>query len=107
MNSEHNLAIERLFSARKYALILAAALIFISLIAGRNVIATYTLLALTGAFVIATFATWFYVYRISQALHGTGYAIGHLAISVVLTPVFLIGLILMPLLVRGDAERLA
>ncbi len=107
MNTEQSLPVARMFAVRKYAIIFAAALIVLSLIAGRNALAAYTILALTGGFVIATIATWFYIFRISRSLHGTGYAVGHLAISVVLTPVFLTGLILMPLLIRGDAERLA
>ena len=109
MNSEqaYDLAVGRLFSARKCALVLAVALTLLSMIAGRSAFAAYTVLVLVIVFVTFILLTWLYIYRITQSLHGTGYALGHLAISVMLTPIFLLGIILVPLLVRGDVQRLS
>ena len=70
MNSEqaYDLAVGRLFSARKCALVLAVALTLLSMIAGRSAFAVLVLVIVFVSFILLT---WFYIYRITQSLHGT------------------------------------
>ncbi len=56
-------------------------------------------------FVAATVGCWFYLFLAGRRHAGVIYALFHLLSSIVLTPVFLFGIILMPVLVRGDVER--
>lgn len=105
-DQSYDLLFERLFAARKWAVGLGAVIFLAVLIAGGNMLALCVLGVFANAFLISACVTWFYIFRIMQSLHGTGYAFGHVVISVLLTPVFLTGLILVPLLVRGDVERL-
>ena len=58
-------------------------------------------------FSLGSIACWYYMFRAVTHLHGPISAVGHVLVSVILTPVALTGIILIPLLVRGDAERLS
>ena len=99
--------LESLFRTRKWALLSAVLCVFNLLLPIRFWVANYVLIASLVVFSVASMLSWFYMFRIVRTLHGVGYALAHVAISVLLTPVFLFGLILVPLLVQGDAERLA
>ena len=103
----HDLAVKQLFSAREWAMISGAVLMLLVTVARRNTLAqSVALILLLCVFLISTLATWYYIFRITRSLHSTGYALGHAALAIALTPIFLLGVILVPLLVRGDAERL-
>lgn len=47
----------------------------------------------------------YYIYRAGAQERGLGYAIGHLLLCAALSGVFLLGVILIPLLVRSDIEK--
>lgn len=47
-----------------------------------------------------------YLFRLANKVHGVGYAALHVVLTVILTPFFLIGPLLIPLLVSGDVRRL-
>ena len=49
---------------------------------------------------------WIAMHGIVCRLHGRSYAFWHVFASVILTPAFLTGIILVPLVVAGDAKRL-
>ena len=63
---------------------------------------------LTFLFILAgTLVTCYYVFKVGIRLVGPKYAVGHFLICLVLANLLLIGIILIPLLVRADVERLA
>ncbi len=49
---------------------------------------------------------WIKMFKLVNAMHGPIYATWHVLASVVLTPALLGGIILIPLVVRGDVNRL-
>ena len=50
---------------------------------------------------------WYFVFRAAAWNHNVWIGFGHAIITACLTPCLLIGLVLIPILIRGDAERLA
>ena len=70
-------------------------------------VADYMFAIAATVFCLASIVCWYYMFRAVTRIHGPVYAVGHVMISVVLTPVVLTGIILIPLLVRGDAKRLS
>lgn len=48
----------------------------------------------------------FWMYRLTKQLHGTLNATLHVIVTILLTPILVIGPLLVPLLVQGDARRL-
>lgn len=75
----------------------------------RFVSSSVMLLMITSVLVsvAATVGCWFYLFLAGRRHAGLVYAFFHLLSSIVLTPVFWFGVILMPVLVRGDVERAA
>lgn len=72
---------------------------------GELLLANALFCALFGI-VASSLATWYYVFRVGFREKGAGYAVGHLVLCIVLTPMLLIGTMLVPLMVRCDIERL-
>lgn len=60
-----------------------------------------------GASAFALTAFWYILFRASARNSSILFGIGHVLASIFLTPCLLIGVILVPVLIRGDAERLA
>jgi hypothetical protein len=54
---------------------------------------------------LGSLVTWYYVFRVGLRGPGLGYALGHLLLCVVLTCVMLLGIMVVPLLLRYDTER--
>lgn len=102
MNAQQTLdgSIEQLFRARKWALLSFVPVLLSLVFAGRIPLAGYALAISATVFCIASIASWFFIFRVVRPLHGTGYAIGHVVISILLTPALLTRLILIPLLAR-------
>ena len=97
--------IARMFQARKWALVDIPLVFFASLV--DLTVADYMFAIAATVFCLASIVCWYYMFRAVTRIHGPVYAVGHVMISVILTPVVLTGIILIPLLVRGDAERLS
>ncbi len=62
--------------------------------------------ALTS-FLLLALCCWFFLFLAARHHAGLGYALSHLLAAVFLTPVLLTGIVLIPILVRGDIERAA
>jgi len=54
---------------------------------------------------IVSLIVWYHLFLCSRDGGGYGYAIGHLALSVLLTPLLYIGVLLVPLLVESDLAK--
>ena len=52
-------------------------------------------------------AFWYFVFRAATWNHNVWVGIGHAVLSACLTPCLLVGVFMIPILIRGDAERLA
>jgi|GEM_PF-6231994 len=50
---------------------------------------------------------WYFVFRAATWNHNAWVGLGHVVLSAFLTPCLLVGVFLVPVLIRGDAERLA
>lgn len=98
--------IARMFQARKWALV-DIPLVFFASLAGHLTVADYVFAIAATVFCLASIVCWYYMFRAVTRIHGPVYALGHVTVSVILTPVALTGIILIPLLVRGDAKRLS
>ena len=59
------------------------------------------------SFTASILTCWYFLFRSAHRNAGTAHAIGHLLLSVILTPIVLLGVILIPILIRGDANRIA
>jgi len=59
-----------------------------------------------GLLLIAMIPLAISMFQLVRRLHGLVYAIVHVVLLYILTPMFLTGVILIPLLVHGDAIRL-
>jgi hypothetical protein len=111
MNQEQGLGglslIEYLFRARMWALItVVPAMCSLGYIDGSEQ-DLFAFVVISTLLWIPSIVTWYLIFQIVRALHGTKHAIGHVIVSILLTPVLLMGLILIPLLVRGDVVRAA
>ncbi len=62
-------------------------------------------LALAAVLVAALVSTWYYLFRVGLRHAGLGYALGHLVLSVVLTPLLFLGVVIIPALVRSDLAK--
>jgi hypothetical protein len=101
--------LEEMFLARRISLLALAAIMTVALIAAFPV---FFLLVAVSIFLIvliaSTVAVCFYVYRISRQEVSLKYAIGHVLLCGALTllTAFIAGVILVPVLIRSDVERL-
>lgn len=65
----------------------------------------YQLASTAGLSALCVF--WYFVFRAASWNHNHFIGFGHAIISAGLTPCLLVGLFVIPILIRGDAERLA
>ena len=65
----------------------------------------YQLASTAGISALCVF--WYFVFRAASWNHNPFIGLGHAIISAGLTPCLLVGLFVIPLLIRGDAQRLA
>ncbi len=109
--------VERMFRFRRYAL--NAGLVCLGWIVGLGFAVGASFLTDRGeTFGIVVLAcvvlvvqlwsvvTWYYVFRVGLREVGWKYAIGHFLLCIPLTYLVLIGIMLVPLLVEADVERL-
>ena len=96
-----------MFRCRRFAFQSLAVIFVLVILGADSLLAQIIIWGATTAFVISVLACWYFVFRAGQRNGGVGYAMGHLFVTVILTPIVLLGVILMPLLIRGDAERMA
>jgi len=99
--------LEKMFLARQIGLLASAAILAVAL----AVAFPFVLFVALGVFFIvliaSSVAVCYYVYRVGRQEAGLKYALGHLLLCIALTPVaFVVGILLVPLLIRSDVERL-
>jgi len=80
-----------------------AALIVLGLVGGQSLLAYFFAFLVLG---VLTLAVWGFLFLAARSGAVLGYAYRHLALCVLLTPVFLIGVFAIPFLVRADLLRL-
>jgi hypothetical protein len=69
---------------------------------------TWPVLALclvAGTLLLAACSAWYFMFRAAFAQVGRGYAVRHLILAIVLTPLLLAGVFAIPLLVRSDLAK--
>ena len=54
---------------------------------------------------LLTLFVWYELFRCSLVLGGAGYAVAHLGLAIALTPLFYLGVIVVPLLVESDVTK--
>lgn len=114
-----------LFGCRKYALVAFAMMILSGPVAESAIRAVWSLRSAVPAsvlhgvsscaallvflsslvFAASTLGCWSFLFMTGQRHAGVNYALGHLLLSILLTPILLVGIVVVPLQVRGDVER--
>lgn len=105
---DENPFIRPLFALRKLALVAVGVVMFFeSTRAWMSPLPELIYSTAYGASAFALTAFWYILFRASARNSSTLFGIGHVLASILLTPCLLVGVILVPVLIRGDAERLA
>lgn len=111
-----DLLLERMFRARRLVLQAGAASVFLLTVLWlkeskpflpQDVEAVFTVM-FQAALLVAlggSLFTCYYLFLVSLREAGPKYALGHVLVCLALTPVALLGAILLPLLVHNDIER--
>jgi len=104
--------ISRAFRWQKFALIVFAFWVVISIACGFDAgLANFRIIqsiqiVLSLLFTLSVVTVGFYIYRGSVRFRGSLYSTAHVFLLIVLTPAFLVGLLFIPTLVNGDMIRL-